>query len=305
MRRKILVILITLVMICAVSCVKSENGKTEKSINLNKNYNICISASEENEENDAMRKGFVVGLKDLGLVEDKNVTYHYENAKGNENYAKQIADAFYNQKPDIVVSIGDLATKTIKEKFDDTPVLFLGVADADRKGYCDGSGNPTANLTGVRDSLLIEEQLDFIQKNHTDIKRLGIIYTANNELSQYCVDYFKFFATDKDIDIYTVSIRKSEDVNAALSNILPKVDALTLIPDYIVDNNLSPVINAVNGAGKLIFGSTTTHKIAGADVAVTRDFRLVGEEGAKLARDILSGKKVSEVQVVTVDFKAN
>ena len=306
MKRIISVVLSILLIVFTISCGNKQTTVGTKTFDISKNYNICISSSLESSEFDAMRKGFVVGLKDLGLVEDINVTYHYENAKGNENYAKQIADAFKEKNPDLLVTIGVTATEAMKEKFSDKPIVFLSVANAERLGYCDSEGNPISNLTGVIDSQLFEEQLDYIQKNHTDVKRLGIIYNSSNSLSDYFVNYFKFYATGYGIDIYTVSIKKADDVNAALSNILPKVDAITLVPDDTVDTKTKEIADVAKAAKKKVFGVTSWHKEAGADVAVERDYKLVGEKAAELAKEILvDGKKVSEVKVVTVDFKIN
>lgn len=305
--RKILLILVSIsLIIFTFSCGKKEASVGIRTFDVSKNYNICISSSVDSAEFDAMRKGFVVGLKDLGLVEDINVTYHYENAKGNESYARQIADAFKEKKPDLLVTLGTTATEAIKVKFDKTPIVFLAVSNADRLGYCDAEGNPKANLTGVIDSQLFEEQFDFIQKYYTDVKKLGIIFTSGNSLSEFFVDYFKFYATSYGIDIYTVAIKKADDVNAAINNILPKVDAITLIPDDIVNAKAKEIVTAVKNAKKAVFGITSDHKAAGAEVAVERDYRLVGEKAATLAKEILvDGKKVKDVKVIKEDFKAN
>lgn len=305
--RKILLILVSIsLIIFTFSCGKKEASVGTRTFDVSKNYNICISSSVDSAEFDAMRKGFVVGLKDLGLVEDINVTYHYENAKGNESYARQIADAFKEKNPDLLVTIGSTATEAIKEKFDKTPIVYLAVSNAERLGYCDADGNPKGNLTGVIDSQLFEEQLDFIQKNYTDVKRLGIIYTSGNNLSEFFIDYFKFYATSYGIDIYTVAIKKADDVQLAINNILPKVDAITLIPDNIVDTKAKEVVDAVKASNNEVFGMAISHKNAGANVAVERDYRLVGEKAALLAKEILvDGKKVSDVKTVKEDFKVN
>lgn len=306
MKKIFSVIIATLLVVSLFSCAKKETKVGTKTFDVSKNYNICISSSVDNAEFDAMRKGFVVGLKDLGFVEDINVTYHYENAKGNESYAKQIADAFKDKNPDLLVTIGTTSTEAIKKNFDKTPIVFLAVSNAERLGYCDAEGNPKSNLTGVIDSQLFEEQLDFIQKNYTDVKRLGIIYTSGNSLSEFFIDYFKFYATSYGIDIYTVAINKADDVNAALKNLMPKVDAITLIPDNIVDSKVKEVVDTAKAEKKEAFGMAVTHKNAGAHVAVERDYRIVGEKAAELAKEILvDGKKVSDVKIVKVDFKVN
>ena len=306
MKKIISMIIAASLIVFTFSCGKKETAVGTKTFDVSKNYNICISSSVDNTEFDAMRKGFVVGLKDLGLVEDINVTYHYENAKGNESYARQIADAFKEKNPDLLVTIGSTATEAIKEKFDKTPIVYLAVSNAERLGYCDTDGNPKGNLTGVIDSQLFEEQLDFIQKNYTDVKRLGIIYTSGNNLSEFFIDYFKFYATSYGIDIYTVAIKKADDVQLAINNILPKVDAITLIPDNIVDTKVKEVVDAVKASKKEVFGMAVMHKSVGANVAVERDYRLVGEKAALLAKEILvDGKKVKDVKVITENFKAN
>lgn len=306
MKKIISLISIMSLVVLSISCGKKETSVGTKTFDVSKNYNICISSSVDNADFDAMRKGFVVSLKELGLVEDINVTYHYENAKGNENYANQIADAFKEKNPDLLVTLGTTATEAIKNKFDKTPIVFLSVPNAERLGYCDADGNPKANLTGVIDSQLFEEQLDFISKNYSDVKRLGIIYTASNSLSEYFVDYFKFYATSYGIDIYTVAIKKAEDIDTALKNILPKVDGITLIADNIVDTKDKEIIDATKKAGKAIFGITTAQENAGATVAVERDYRIIGEKAAKQAKEILvDKKKVSDVKVEKVDFKVN
>lgn len=305
--KKLLVIIASFaLLIFTFSCGKKETTVGERIFDVSKNYTICINSSDEGAEFDSMRKGLVVGLRDLGLVEDINVTYHYANAEGNQSFASQIADAFKEKNSDLFVTIGNISTMATSEKFSDIPIVFLGVANAERLGYCDSEGNPTKNLTGVVDSHLIEEHLDFITKNYPEVKKIGVIYTAENPLAQFDIDYLKFYATGFGVDVYTVSIQKEDDIDKALDNILPKVDALTLVYDNNVNKAVPKIINRANVDKKVVFGSTAAHKDAGAEVATIRDYSLVGEAGAKLAKEILvDGKKVSDVKVVAVNFKAN
>ena len=306
MKKLSIMLLAFALMISIISCGKKETTVGERTFDISKNYTICINSSDEGAEFDSMRKGFVVGLRDLGLVEDINVTYHYANAEGNPNFADQIVDAFKEKKPDMFVTIGNVSTMATSKKIDDIPIVFLGVANAERLGYCDSDGTPSKNVTGVIDSHLIEEQLSFISNNYSNVKRIGVIYTADNELALYDIDYLKFYATGYRIDVYTVSIQKEEDIDKALDNIMPKVDALLLTYDSNVDRAVSKVMARANSEKKVVFGSTSVHKTAGAEVATLRDYSLVGETGAKLAKEILvDGKNINEVKVLAVNFKVN
>ena len=297
--KKVLSIIISILLLATLfSC----GGKEEKG-----NFTICINSSDESAESIAMRKGLVTGLKNMGLIEGENVTYHSASAEGNEDYAKQIVDEFSSKyKPDLFVTIGSISTKATYDNFKDKPIVFLGVANADRLGYFDENGKPTANMTGVIDSLLVEEHLDYISKNHPNVKKLGVIYNEKNDYAKYEIEYLRFNATAFDIDIKTVSIRNATDIDKALDAILPGVDAITLVHDGMVDSVAKNIVDNAKAAGKAVFGVTSAHKEVRADVSTLRDYIIVGEDGAKLVKEILVDKKnPKDVQVIVENFRVN
>lgn len=308
MIKKIITILtISMLLLVFASCAKKEVEVEGKTYDTSKNYTIAISQSADKKTFDSMRKGFVTGMKKLGYLEDVNVTYKYENASGNKSFAEQIADAYSGLGADLIVTIGDVSTIAMADKIKDTPIVFVGVGDAERLGFSDQNGSSlVSNMTGVIDSHLISERLKYINTNYPDIKRLGIIYEADNVMSKYDIDYFKFNATAYDIDIYTVSIKKMDQIDAALNEILPKVDAIALLNDYMVDSVASTVIERAESEGKEVFGDTDEHHEQGAIVTTSRDYQLVGEKASELVNAILKENKApNEVKVETVDFRVS
>lgn len=305
MIKKIIVITISVLMVLLsfIACKKTVKVGT-KTLDASKIYNVFIAQSAEKTSLDDMRKGFVVGMKDLGLVEDINVKYTYENAKGSLELSNKIADNVIEKKPDLVVAIGPIVAESIFNKCKDTPIVFVGCANAEKLGFCDANGVPKGEITGVKDSHRIDERLDFIEKNYSDVKKLGIIYDKNNGLASYDVDYHKFYATAHNIDIYTVSIKKASDIDKALDNIMPKVDAIALVIDDMVDTVVPQIVERCNKENKPIFGKDKIPNVEGVIIDKEVDLQSVGKEAAKIANDILvNEKKASEINVVTIDFK--
>lgn len=295
---RLVVILMSVMLLFA--CSKKEVQVGSKTFDVSKNYVIAISQSAEKESLDSMRQGFVIGMKNLGYLEEVNVTYLYENAKNNSSYAEQIAKAYKDKEVDLFLTIGEKSTVAMCNAEKEKPIVFAGVGNADRLNL--NASND--NVTGVIDSHLIEERLNFINVNYPDVKKLGIIYTADDKLAIYDVDYFKFVATAYDIDIYTVSITKKEDITKALDNILPKVDGIALVTDYMIDDVVSDIVTRANAEKKEVFGDTNEHMKKGAVVATTRDYQLVGEKSATIVDQILKGnKKANEIKIDTVSFK--
>lgn len=302
-RKSNLVLLFVFLLMLLCSCKKSVTIGT-KEIDVSKNYVVFISQSAEKESLDNMRKGFVKEMVQKGFVESVNVTYIYENAKSDRNVAAKIADLAKEKKPDIILTIGEISTTAMIDKVKDIPIVFLGCLYADRIGICDSEGKPLANATGVRDSHLIDETLSHISTNYSNIKKLGIIYDMNNQLSTYDVDYTKFYATGYDIDIFTVGIKKEADIDKAINNIIPKVDALIIETDDMIVKNSEKIIDAFSKAGKPIFARADEVSSDKVIDSVSVDKTIVGKEGASLVNSILKeNKKVNEILVETIDFK--
>ena len=309
MIKKFLCILISMfVVISLFACKQKEVKVGSKTFDTSKIYTIAISQSGEKLSYDSMRKGFVIGMKDLGFLEDVNVKYLFENAQNNLSFAEQIADSYKsNSEIDAIVTIGEPATVAMTNAIKDKPIVFIGVANAERLGLCDNNNIPKVdNVTGVIDSHLFEERLNFIATNFPEITRLGIIYNSDDKMAQYDVDYFKFNATQFNIDIFTVSIKKAADIDKALDNILPKVDGILLINDSMVDGTIPEIVKKASASNKLVFGDNDDHRLTGVEIGTSRDFQLVGIKGAELLSSILKeGKSAKDVKVETVNFKVN
>ncbi len=308
LKRFISIIVVSVMVITLFACAKKEVEISGKTFDTSKTYTIAISQSAERKAFESIRKGFVIGMKNLGFLEDVNVVYKYENANANKSFADQIADAYEKEEGiDLILTIGDISTTAMADKVKDIPIVFAGVGNAERLGLIDSEGMPlTSNVTGVVDSHLIAERLSFINLNYPDVKKLGIIYNADDEMSKYDIDYFKFNATAYDIDIYTVSFKRADQIDMALDEIIPKVDALVLLNDYMVDDNIDKVMEKANAAEIDVFGDSDEHLAHDAIVNSSRDYQLVGEESAKIVSEIIKeGKKPDEIKSINVNFKIN
>ena len=309
MFKKILCILISISVLISLSSCKSKEVKVgSKTFDTSKTYTIAISQSGEKPSYDSMRKGFVIGMKDLGFLEDVNVKYLFENAQNNTSFAEQIADSYkVDSTIDVIVTIGEPATIAMTNAIKDKPIVFIGVADAERLGLCDNNNTPKIdNVTGVIDYHLFEERLDFITTNFPEITKLGIIYNSDDKMAQYDVDYFKLNATQYNIDIYTVSIKKAADIDRALDNILPKVDGILLLNDTLVDGTIPEIVKKASTSNKYVFGDTDDHRFDGVEIGTSRDFQLVGIKGAELVNSIIKEEKSpKDIKVEIVDFKVN
>ena len=299
--KKIKFLLVIVISILISSCIKNTS--------LNKkNYSISIGQSSNIELEDIIRRNYVVSMKNNGYVEDDNVKYNYINAKGNKNYAIQLANEFYKNSYDLIFTIGDNVTSAVYEKYknENVPIVFAGVYEPKELGIADSKGNPTSNISGVKISYLAKEQLEFIKSIDSEIKNIGIIYTINDNIAKLNVDFLKFYATSVGIDIHSINIKSVNDLYIAFDSLSAKnIDCILTVKDNMVSNEFEKILEYADNENIPIFSNNLDEIKKGATLGLVIDGERVGEEATKITKAVLDEKKdIKTIQNVTVsDYK--
>ena len=145
-------------------------GKKESKVPV-----IGISQYGEHASLDNCREGFLEGLKESGLEENKDYKIDYQNASFDNSTATQIAQNFSSKNVALMCAIATpSATACFAAAEDkDIPVVFNAITDPGEANLTEG------NITGVSDKLPVDPQLELIRKIQPDAKTIGIIYTTS------------------------------------------------------------------------------------------------------------------------------
>jgi len=121
--------------------------------------------------------GFKQRMAELGYVQGKNITYDFQNSKGDQDVLKRLAEALVQRKPDLIVTSSTTASVPIAKLTQGTnlPVVFLSAGDPLRlvKSYA-SSGN---NLTGISSSSveLTGKRMELLKNLAPKIKRVILL----------------------------------------------------------------------------------------------------------------------------------
>jgi putative tryptophan/tyrosine transport system substrate-binding protein len=124
---------------------------------------------------DAM-EAFRAALRDLGYVEDRNITIEYRYAHGNPDKMRVFADEFVRLKVDAIVAPSSIYTAAAKRATSTIPVIFMSHADPLGTGHVMSLSRPGGNATGL--SLMMTE---------TNVKLLALYKEAIPSLSRLAV----------------------------------------------------------------------------------------------------------------------
>ncbi len=138
-------------------------------------------------------------------------------------------------------------------------------------------------------------QLTMYRYFFPDIDTIGILYSKSNNKQ-----WFKnAVAEAKDIGINIIGkdIDKNSDLSKELKGLLPKVDAIWLIPDPVIisgKKQADQIFKLCNDAGKPVFAYEKIFAAFGAAFIVSADIPTMARQSAKIALNIANGAEINE-----------
>ena len=262
-------------------------------------YTIGIGQFAEHGSLDNCREGFILGLKEAGIEEGKNLTILYENSQADGGTASQIATTFAGKQVDLMCGI---ATPMAQAQYgvakkSGIPVIFTAVTDPVAAELATEDGTPVGEITGTSDKLPVEAQLKMIREILPDAKTIGIMYTTSEVNSESTIAEYKALAPSYGFEIVESGISASSDIPLAADALLGKVDCMTNLTDNTVVASLPVILDKANAKNIPVFGSEIEQVKIGCLAAMGLDYIELGKQTGLMAAQVLKGEaKASELK---------
>ena len=104
-----------------------------------------LAVSEPSPVGEAFRRG----LRELGLVEDRNIAIYFKWADGRYDRLPELAAELVSLNSDLVVAVGTQAALAAKQALGTTPIVMVGVDDPVGAGLVESLARPGRNITGT------------------------------------------------------------------------------------------------------------------------------------------------------------
>ena len=120
-------------------------------------------------------RAFGQGLRELGYVEGKNLTYKYRQTKRSEQYLG-LAEELVRLKVDLILAVGIGATRAAKQATSTIPIVMGNFSgDPVRDGVIASLARPGGNITGVFDIMsdLAGKRLELLKETFPKLSRVA------------------------------------------------------------------------------------------------------------------------------------
>ena len=119
---------------------------------------------------------FFVWLREVALVEGKNITVLVREAEGRTERLPQLAAELVAAKPDVIVTAGPQPIQAVKEATSSIPIVMAIVSDPVTYGFVASLPHPGGNLTGLSmvNTELSSKRLELLKEAAPGISRVAV-----------------------------------------------------------------------------------------------------------------------------------
>jgi putative tryptophan/tyrosine transport system substrate-binding protein len=271
---------------------------------------IAITQFVDHVAVDTVREALLEELAQQGYKEGKNLTVDFENAQGNAATAGQIARKFIGLKPDVIVAITTPSAQAIVKAVgkDDIPIVFSAVTDPLEAGLVSSLKEHKGKVTGVMDAPPIKEQFKFIKTLLPTTKTVGVLYNPGDSGSVASLETIQEQAKEQGFVIVEATPVKSSDIQAAVLQLVGKVDVLYIPLDNMLVSAMKTLSTTALKHNLPLFAADSGSVEAGALACVGYSYRQAGIKTGEMVAEILKGKDPAEIDVAspaTIDIFIN
>jgi len=217
--------------------------------------------------------------------------------KGDIDEGKRVIKNIKDDKrrPDLILSVGILATTLVKEQFNDIPIIFCMVINYKRFNLAG------TNITGISSEVSVKDQFTILKELLGTGKNVGVLYDPKE--TGGIISEAVSVVGKSNFNLVKTEVTSGDQVTSALKNIVNKIDALWIVPDgtVVTKESLEIILKMSLKLRLPVFCTSSAIVRAGALVSISPDYRQVGIQAAQLAQTLLNSPKVISLGVKQPD----
>lgn len=206
---------------------------------------VLIATAEEDPQSKAWIAGFERGLEDLGWTQGRNVEFNFYWGNGIQARIRQQAADLAKEPPDVILAIGTVATRAIKEATTSAPVVFAVVNDPVAQGFVSSMAKPGGNITGfsLMDYSVLGKAMELLSQLAPSVKRVVLLF--NPDTYPYYETYLKSVNASPVAALTVTGLRvhSAAEIDPAIAGLGADV-GLDVAPDAFTDVNRAPIIQS-------------------------------------------------------------
>jgi ABC-type uncharacterized transport system substrate-binding protein len=241
---------------------------------------------------------FVAHLRELGWIENRNITIEYRWSEGRTERYAEIAAEFVRLKVDVIVTVGS-AVPTVVQLTTAIPIVFAVAIDPVGNGLVASLAKPGGNVTGLslQAAHLAGKRLELLREVVPQLRRLAIIFNVGNAQPVLEMRETEAAARTLGIEVVPLEIRRVEDFSPAFQALRGNADALYVAIDQLMVANIMRILTLALGVRLPTIFSTRDFVRGGGFMSYGPSYTERFGRAADYVDKILRGAKPGDIPV--------
>jgi putative ABC transport system substrate-binding protein len=242
---------------------------------------------------------FVQRLRELQWIEGRTVAIEYRWAEGSTAGLDEMAAEFVRLKVDVIVTTGTPATAAAKRTTLVIPIVFVGAGDPVGTGLVATLARPDGNVTGLssQQTDTTGKRLELVREVVPSLHRLAILANIDNPVAVSDMREVEAAASTLGLSVFTLKIRRSEDIASAFDALEGRADALYVATDpLILTNRIRINTSALGVRVPAMYGSREYVEVGGL-MSYGANYPILFRRTADFVDKILRGANPADIPV--------
>ena len=230
------------------------------------------------------------------LVNQGRVQIEYKNASGDQAMLPTIIKGMIDDGCDILVPIATPTAQAAAAATSDVTIVFSAVSNPVEAGLVESFDKTDKNITGVSNSIAIEDIFELAAELTPDARTFGFVYNTSEINSVTGIERAKKYCDEHGISYKEATVTGTADVQQAAASLVNDVDAFFTPNDNTVASAMAAYLQVANDAGKPIYcGADSINDGGFATVGI--DYDVLGVQTGEMIERIVNGATVADTPV--------
>jgi putative ABC transport system substrate-binding protein len=225
----------------------------------------------------------VQGIEDSLSGEDIKLVI--KNAHGDNNIMSTIIRQMADM--DIIIPIGTQTSQMAIAHIHNKPIVCTAAKIDPKNG---------AQVTGVNDEIPVSSSFSKLPM----LKDVTVVYSASEKVAPE-VDELKKYAASNGINLHSIMIQSLADLPVYIKNADEKTQAFLILKDHLIVSGVNVILQEAWKRKIPLIASDEGSITQGATIAIGVNERDIGVNAGMITKEILHGKKASEIHYKTMD----
>jgi putative ABC transport system substrate-binding protein len=197
-------------------------------------------------DNEPLWDNFRQGLRDLGYVENQNITIEFRSAESTVDRLAQAARELVSLPVDVIVVGGSPAARAARQATSTIPIVMIGVGDPVRAGFVVSLARPGGNMTGCSELApdLVGKRLAILKECVPAVARVAFLWNPDNDSNLVFLEDLITAVSALGLQLISVPIRNADEFEGAFAAMMRRMpNAAVATNDPLIRRHMSQIIN--------------------------------------------------------------